>query len=116
MNDAMLMIVATEAKARIEGKTFATVEEKLKEAMRATKDHWGVTDEQMQFKAAIAAVLLDKPSPEDKARIEEELNVLKMLGAAMQGIPVDFSQMVPPEKPLGLNKLWQDVKAEVRTS
>lgn len=114
MNDAMLMIAATEAKARIDGKEFATVEEKLKEAMRATKDHWGVTDEQTQFKAAIAAVLMSKPSAEDEQRIKEELEVLKLLGAATQGIPVDFSAMVPPEKPLGLNKLWNDVKSEGR--
>lgn len=111
MNDAMLVIAATEAKARIDGKEFATLEDRCKEAMRATKGHWMATDEDTQFRAAVGAVMMTC-SPEDKTRIEEELAVLKMLAAMQQGVPVDFSQMTPPEKPVALTKLWQEVKSE----
>lgn len=113
MNDAALMIAATEAKHGIEGKEFPSIAEKLKAAMRLTKDHWMVTDEDTQFRAAIGAVLLTA-SPEEKTLIESELRCLKMLVAASQGVPVDFSQMQVPENAIGLNKLWQDVKAEGR--
>lgn len=105
-----LMIAAMETRAKLKGQTFVTVEEKLKAAMEMTKDHWMAVDESERFQAAIGAVLADA-SPEDKARIEAELRPLKMLGAAQQGIPVDFSQLEVPENPIGLMQLWHEVKS-----
>jgi hypothetical protein len=105
-----LMIAAMETRAILKEKSFATLEEKLRAAMELTKDHWMAVDENERFQAAVGAVLCDA-SQEDKARIQAELQPLKMLGAAAQGIPVDFSQMVVPENPIGLMKLWHEVKA-----
>lgn len=106
-----IVLAMEEAKQRLEGKTFSTLEERCKEAMRVTVRHWLITDEDERFRAAIGAVLLTC-SPEEKTRIEEELQVWKMLAAALQGVPVDLSDMRCPENPIALSKLWYEVKME----
>jgi hypothetical protein len=105
------MIAAMEARSALRGKTFPTLEDKIKAAMRVTKDHWMETDENNQFLAAIEAVF-PECSPEDQAKIKDEISMLQMLGAATQGVPVDFSRMPEIKNPIALRRLWAEVKAE----
>ena len=105
--DAVLMIAVTEAKRAAEKET--TLEGRLKVAMNATKDHWMVTDAEEQFRAAIGAVLLLSEG-EDKDRIMLEMKQLRILGAMANGVPVDFEQIKPLENPIGLTKLWKNIK------
>ena len=107
MNDGVLAIAVTEAKAAAEGET--TLEGRLTKAMEATKDHWMATDEDTQFRAAIGAVLL-LSEDEDKARLEEEISQLKTVQAMISGVPVDFNAMEPMENPIGLMKMWRAVR------
>lgn len=104
--ETAIMIAATEAKEEAIG--CKTLTEQLRAAMNCTKDHWILTNEEDQFKAAIAAVMLLCPD-DDKIRIETEIKQLNMLSAAMSGVPVDFGQMDEIKDPIGLLGMWKDV-------
>lgn len=107
--DPRLMIAITEAESA--AKKEKTLIGRLKAAMRATKDHWMLTDEDGRFRAAVGAAML-LSDEETQGRIKRELTVLKTLSAAMNGVPVDFSAMSDIEEPIGLIKIWNEVKAE----
>ncbi len=75
MNNCLL-IAANEAGVAAQGK--ATLEEQLEAAMQATKEHWLVTDREERFKAAVAGVL-SVCTPEDRIKIENALDILKVI-------------------------------------
>jgi hypothetical protein len=88
------------------------VENQLRAAMRAALDHWLLTNEDIQIKAAIAGVLMIC-NEEDKARITRELDFWTALSAAISGIPVDMAQVLAGQEgyePIGLRRLWEEVK------
>lgn len=85
-------------------------------AMRYAIEHeasvfWmsGRVDDDLILRAALAAVLLSG-SPADEDIIRRSLQPLKMLSAAMQGIPVDFSAMETGDDLLPLMKLFREAK------
>lgn len=107
MSNVMLIAMA-EAKRPVAQAT--TVEDKLRAAMTACKDHWMCVDENDQFRAAVAAVLNDDAvSAEDRERIKLEVRALSTLNAAAMGVPVDMSQLDFPEKPLGIVAMWKEL-------
>lgn len=107
MNDAVFMIAVTEAKAAAKNET--TLEGRLEAAMNATKDHWLLTDEDGRFRAAKGAVLL-LGEAEDKERIKFEIKQLRTLSAMMSGVPIDFEKIEELKNPIGLLKVWQEIK------
>ena len=107
MNEAVLMIAVTEAKEA--AKVEASLEGKLRAAMNATKNHWMATDQDTQFKAAIGAVLL-LIDGEEKSRLEEELLALKNVNAMFSGVSVNIDAIKVPENPIGVMKMWQEIK------
>lgn len=109
MNDVVMIIALTEAKAKID--RTKPVKDQLIAAMNATKDHWMATDEDTQFRAAIGAVMVGIEG-DDLERIKTELRMLKTLGAMISGVPVDLAAAAPPDdfKAIGLQGLWDDVK------
>lgn len=111
-NQVELMIVATEAKAKLKGIT--DLEERLLAAMRASKDHWMVLDKEVQLRGAIAVLMIleDEGNDEDRDRINEELRALQTLNAAASGISVDFSALGALKNPVGLIRLWEAVQKE----
>jgi len=87
----------------------ASLEIRLKQAMREALNHWLVTDENEQFNCAIGAVLLTA-SQEEKDKINQEMRFLKALSA---GIPVDWEKILiemQNQKPIGLLRLWEETK------
>lgn len=93
------------------------IENRLREAMKLTRNHWMCTDEDKRFRAAIGGVMLSYgiDSPEFK-RLEKEFSSLHRLNiainAAIQGIPVDFGEMVDDMKDVkqvGIMKLWKEL-------
>lgn len=87
------------------------VVERLRKAMKAARDHHMVTDEVTQFRGAVGAVLLDPlTTDEEKRRLEREINVLRALGAAQSGVPVNFGALLPEEdyEPIGILKIWHE--------
>lgn len=92
--------------------------DKLKIAMQLAKSHWLVTDDDTQFRGAIAGVMLHYgEGSEEYKRLEWEYNQLKKLNIAMEaqnlGVEVSFGFLLENEekyRPIGLMKLWGEVK------
>ena len=93
------------------------LEERLKVAMRSALDHWLVTDEWGQFKMAIGAVMTEA-TEEEQERMNVDIKFLSALSSAASGVPVDFGRLIEElgengaAKPVGLRKLWDEVKME----
>ena len=104
---ASLLIVIAEAKSAAESKD--TLEEKLTAAMNAARNHWMVLDEDKQFRGAIGAVMLLVDN-ETRERIELEMKSLNALSAMLSGVPIDIERVEVPEDPIGLLKMWKDLK------
>lgn len=88
--------------------------ERLKKAMKPCRNHWMETNEQNQFRSALAAAMLES-NEADKDRIgrsSRALNKLSaMLGALQQGVPVDIEAMAAEprdEDLLPLMDLWRE--------
>jgi hypothetical protein len=110
MNDATMTIAAMEAREACKGET--DLMERIRKAMKAVRNHWMVTDESQQFRAAIAAAILES-SGDERDRIErsaKELNrVSVILSAFKAGVPVDVEAMEPPaERVIPLTKMWRE--------
>ena len=101
-------------KARDEGGDF---QEQMRAAMTAAHNHWMVTaqNEEEQFQGAVAAIYI-LADAEQKVAIMREIDFLKHLAAASQGIAVDFSALLPgegdpePPPPVGLQKMWNETR------
>jgi len=73
-----------------------------------TKNYWAFTDDDMRFRAAVAGAYVSA-SDKDKKRIKEEMDALGCLGAVLSGFG-SIENLKPPEKPIGLFKMWQEAK------
>lgn len=76
--------------------------DKLKIAMQLAKSHWLVTDDDAQFRGAIAGVMLHYgEGSEEYKRLEWEYNQLKKLNIAMEaqnlGVEVSFGFLLENE-------------------
>lgn len=95
-------------------KPDALLEDKVRTAMKATKGHFLlVNQEPAQLRAACAALLLPKAglSEEDKARVTAEYKALAdlsfLLEAAQRGHMIEAPEM--PEHPIGLMAIWREL-------
>jgi hypothetical protein len=92
----------------------ATIENRLKQAMKLALNHWLITNEDEQFRSAVGAVLLTA-SEEEKTLITREMVFLRNLSAAITGVSVDFETLfegIKDQKVIGLVPLWKEVKNE----
>lgn len=94
--------------------------ERLAFAMRAVRtpgNHYSfmcTTDEQM-FRGAIGAVLLTCDEDE-RAQIVDAIWNLRILSAAIEGLPVDLAQLTLDHEPrLRLMELWHEANPERKT-
>ena len=108
--DVKFMIAVTEAEEA--AKQEVDLKDKIIAAMKVTEDHWMITDEDLRFKAAIAGAISACLSENSKERIIEEVNALSCLSTMLSGGSVDLSEIKMPENPIGLMKLWMDIKEE----
>ena len=86
MTDAVMAIAISEARMACEGEP--DVIERLKKAMAVTHRFWMSNDDQLQFKAALAAAMVTG-SEADKDRIARSFKQLATLSAIMAGLPID---------------------------
>jgi hypothetical protein len=101
--------------SQIQPKNELPLEERLKDALNQAKD--GVmadfvysTSADFYGQAALAAVY-GRATPEEKARLDVDLKVLKALQAAASGVPVDWENALPGEdgpEPVGLSGIVRD--------
>lgn len=107
----MLLIAATPVRNLIPADK--PLNERLKFAMRYVREHDDLffmlanADDDTKFRTALAAVML-AGDDEDKDVIERSMKPLRMLSAALQGIPVNFDAMPTDDDLLPLMKLWHE--------
>jgi hypothetical protein len=110
------MIIAVH-EARDACKGEPDISKRIEKAMRACKDHWMETDKQNQFRAALAAAMLES-NEADKDRITRSMDSLRkvgaLLGALTAGVPVDFEALASEKTDddiLPLNRMWHAIAA-----
>lgn len=91
--------------------------ENIKLAMNVAKNHWLVTDQNIQFRGAIAGTMLFYGAEsEEFKRLEWETQQLKIFGNIIEASQKGFS--IAPEAieidnkftPIGLLKFWREIK------
>lgn len=115
MNDVELTIPASIITTKIPADL--PLQERVAFAMRYVREHesdlfWmtGRLTDDLRIRAALAGVMLAGNS-EDRTVIEHSIMPMKMLAAAAQGIPVDFSALDLDAPRLPIIKLWNDSAA-----
>lgn len=115
MNDALVAITSTEA--RSEGERLQRDGLEIRDValgvMRKARGGFMAPDENTAFLAAVSAII--KLYPERREVLLEEARAIgdrnKMLGAFINGVPVDFDAWEPtpvPDDALGLIELWRE--------
>jgi hypothetical protein len=91
--------------------------DRIKYAMRYAREHehdvfWmsARVNEDMKMRTALAAVML-AGDESDRDIITRSMKPLRMLSAAMSGIPVDFGAMELSDDLLPIMKLWDESKS-----
>lgn len=107
MNDNLLFLAMVAARQAIRPED--SLEDRCRAAMKGTYRHWMVTDEDTQFKAAVAAVYEQTSDEDERQRIKDELESLRDLAALLSGVNVDIEAIRPLENPIGLRNLWVEV-------
>jgi hypothetical protein len=111
MNDALLAIAVADIRPACAGEPDLI--ERLRKAMVKAQDFFMSTDDDLRFRGACGAAMLESDEAE-RERIVKSINVLRALGAAMSGVAVDFGaelDKMGDEEPLPLRKLWIEAKA-----
>lgn len=114
-NNNLIAIAMTEAASALEGlSSGASKVDKLKAAMKVTKDHWLCTNEDEQFEAAVSAVMHVEGLESDFAKqiLEECTNIGKLnafFRAAQAGLEVMPPEISAEYETLGLMRLWNEV-------
>lgn len=105
-NEMGIVIAATEAqhKCGVE----PNLERRIEKCMQAVQNSWMLTDEESKFRAAILAAL-QLSNDDEKEKIREALEPLKILSALLSGVPVDMSAVKLPENPIRLRDIWTKV-------
>lgn len=113
MNNAGLQIAVTLIKDSLPGDL--SLEERLSFAMKYARNNehdlfwmFGSTTDDLKLRTAIAAVMIGG-TDEENDLITESLKPLKMLSAAMEGVPVDFSALDDmADNIIPIMKLWNE--------
>ena len=108
----MVQIISAECQSIKE----SDLSERIRQCMRLAYGHWMTTEEEVQFKGALAGAML-LSDEKDTELIVDSLKPLKALSALMSGVPVDMTRVledVDLDKVIPLRKLWDDVKKEDR--
>lgn len=108
------MIAASEARGSCADEPDIT--ERIKKAMKACHNHWMVTSEPEQFRAALAAAMLESP-PDERDRIERSARALNRVAAVLTalqaGVPVDLEGIAAEKQDddlIPLRKLWDETR------
>ncbi len=109
-----MMIAVHEARSACKGEPDIT--KRIQKAMKVCKDHWMETNQDNQFRAALAAAIMESDEPE-KDRISRSSHALGRLGAMLNalqaGVPVDLEAMAAEKRDedlLPLTALWRDLQ------
>ena len=114
MNDAVLMIAADDIRYAI--KDEPDLVKRIEKAFAKAQDFWMSTDEDIRFRGALAAVILETTEAAEKERVISSKQALDKIVAVMRaahaGIAFDVSSL--PSKDdnlLPLLRMWRDARA-----
>ena len=115
MTSNAVLIAVTEAALAVEDLGDAPIEDRVRAAMRKTWRHWVATNEDDQFAAAVEAVAR-LANDEERDALIAEYRVLGMFGGGVVNLDevAAFAAQVP--NPVGLLKLWNEVKSDQRSA
>lgn len=88
--------------------------ERIRKAMAEAKDYWMSTNDDLRFRAAVGAALVETKDEGEKDRIVRSVQALRDLSAMISGVPVDFERVaerMSEFEPLPLVKMWHEAKA-----
>ena len=112
MGDTSLLSIGVQVLGRHVPKE-GTVEEKLREAMRHVDEIWFTIEDDLLFRCAVGAVLVEVGADsEDGKRITDELKFLRYMAAGAGESMGAWIQSHDPESVIGLMKIWKEVRAE----
>jgi hypothetical protein len=87
--------------------------ERLRKAMRATKNHWMLHKESDQLRAGVAGAVAVSEG-EERERIISSYKALVKLDAAVnamnEGLTINSAEMEPPADFIPLMKIWQEIE------
>ena len=110
MDERLLSIGVQEAREKC--KNIDNVEQRAKAAMKVMKGHWFVSDEGQQFRAAIAATILETTNEKEKealARSHRNLAKVSLLMQAAQS-NVDIADLnIEEGEALPILAWWQEL-------
>jgi len=107
MNNNGIMIAVSEAREACKGKK--RLRDRLLAAMKKTKNHWLVTNEDERLQAAICATVMES-NEDDKKVIGDEWQALRRLSLVFSGAG-SIADIEAPKKTIGIFKMWQELKA-----
>ena len=112
MTNTAAMIAVHHIRPALKG--AATLEERVQRAFKEAQSFWMSTDDQVRFRGACAAVMLETADEFERERWEKSLRVVNTLGVLMAGVPVNLDEVVQDLetfKPVPILKMWQEAKA-----
>lgn len=77
--------------------------------MARVQEFWLSTDDDLRFRAACGA-LMKYANESDRARLTQEFQAIRVLTAALSGVPIEASAFPKLEKPLKLVERFQKAK------
>lgn len=108
--DSNLAIGAALLRRHCEGEP--DVRERIRKAMRRVDELWYTADEDLQFRSAVAAAMLES-SAEERTLIGRSVAPLRAIAAAIAGVPVDMEAVLADTgEVIPLLGLWHEVRAE----
>lgn len=115
MQDAELVIAVQIIRPACKGEPDLT--ERLRKAMKEASTYWASTNDDLRFRAACGAAMLESP-PDERERIRETIaamrKVYSALNAASAGASVDIvgtlESIGNQEDLLPLRKMWDEIK------
>lgn len=90
----------------------ADVVERIRKAMLKAQDFWMSIDDDIRFRGAVGAAMLETADAVEKERIERSIRAVRSFSALLSGVPVDVEAIVRDagEDVIPLMRMWQEAK------
>ncbi len=115
MSDTVLLIAASDIRPACRDEP--DLETRIRKAFAKAQDFWMSTDDDIRFRGALAAVMMETTDEAEKDRIVKSVASLRTLSAMLSHVPVDMEAALKEMEsfePLPLMPLWREAKGEER--
>ncbi len=109
MSGNIAALVTMEAKTAVDRCGSDDLAERFAAACKVAQGHWMAPSEDDGFLGAVGA-LYELADEDERTRILAECESIKVMNAMLSGVPVDLDAIEALEDPIGLMKIWRDVR------